>query len=728
MFGKFQRTIAMMMALFGYKAESDIPINAELKALDLTDDQKAKLEAHFGKDYTKKMLDGMNTEIKAFMENNMDIKAIQDEIDALIQESAVLAEEVKPSAGDPAAKEDVSAKLAAIGANQKKLERANAELQAQVQKLMNEGVGDVPEAVIKITKDAIAKHSATHLHATNKSWDAFEKRSWNARLRDGSIKATDFSSDGNIPLLQDDLEHFVRENPAVLNSLFNDFADLPKEWDRRTGVLDRVADGFIIPAEIVQGRSKGWKEKGKFKIDAEQGRVFRKKIDITFDGFELQEIENTWIRQYNAGDGSHPWKMSFIGFLLGELVKRQKLDDRRAQINGIFSQTPDGDGKPGAAVNSQDGLRFLFWYYRDVVKKYRAVDLGIPTTTNIVDYVRNLILSIPEDERAEPGLELGLSQAWLDAYRVRAGLVYQMHKNTDSGSARYDKDYPIDYPNILFQPLKDMTKTDFMYITQSNNIQIMDYNVNEKSKFTITHEKRDTNIFADYRLGIRLKYVGTKLAQGDPAEFERQKVWSNSVPVFDKDTTVPLFDDATGIVNFHYANMKVDAAWVTDITEVENAPKGMIVKIVGNTGLVANKYIKDGAAISLTGDADFNLKLGGALTLKVQDDGTLKEIKRTTAPEAAASTDVTFTTSVLDANAGNVFRSAVTANTTLTDILNGVESKEITIYGKTGFNTIVVDVANKIEVVTTATMANETSYIKLTLIDGVWHETKRAIA
>ena len=728
MFKNIPKIIAMMSALFGFKSEDELPIDAKNMALDLTDEMKAKLEAHFGKKYTVEMLNGVNGEIKAFMSKDMDIKAIQDELAALVREDVQLNAELKDAAAGDNPKEDISQTLALISANQTSLREKNGELEAQVKKLMGEGVGDVPEAVIHIARGTMAKHSQTHLHASNKPWDAFEKRSWNARLRDGSIKATDFSSDANIPLLQQDLEHFVRENPNGLNSLFNDFADLPAEWDRRTGVLDRIADGFIIPAEIVQGRAKGWKPKGKFKIDAEQGRVFRKKIDITFDGYELQEIENTWIRQYNANDGSHPWKMSFIGFLLGELIKRQKLDDRRAQINGIFAQTPEGDGIPGAAVNSQDGLRFLFWYYRDVVKKYKAVDLGVPTTTNIVDYVRSLILSIPEDERAESGLELGLSQAWLDAYRVRAGLVYQMHKNTDSGSARYDKDYPIDYPNIMFQPLKDMTKTDFMYITQSNNIQILDYNVSEKGKFTVTHDKRDTNIFADYRLGIRLKYVGTKLAANDPAEFERQKVWSNSVPVFDKDTAVPLFDDATGIINFHYSTMKVDAAWVTDITEMENAPKGAIIKIIGNTSLLANKYVKDGGNFDLAGNADFNLKSGGTLTLRVEDDGTFKEIKRTAAPEAAASTDVNFNTTTIDANEGNVFRNVAGANTTIASIINGTEGKTIRIYGKTGINTIVQDVATNIEVATTATLAATTDYIDLTKIDGVWYEVKRLIA
>jgi hypothetical protein len=42
-----------------------------------------------------------------------------------------------------------------------------------------------------------------------------------------------------------------------------------------------------------------------------------------------------------------------------EIVKQQKLDDRKAQINGIHAVSLDPD-QAGAAVNSQNGLRYLF--------------------------------------------------------------------------------------------------------------------------------------------------------------------------------------------------------------------------------------------------------------------------------------------------------------------------------------------------------------------------------
>jgi hypothetical protein len=508
--------------------------------------------------------------------------------------------------------------------------------------------------------------------------------------------------------------------------LFADFEDLPKEWDRRGGVLDRVADGFIIAGEIVQGRAKGWSPKNRFKFSSEEGKVFRKKIDITFDGFELQQIENTWIRIKNS-DGSHPWKMSFIGFLLSELVKRQKVDDRMAQVNGIFVENPGGDDKPGKAVNSQNGLRFLWWYYRDIAQKYRAFDIGVPTEANIVDYVEKMIMGIPEEYRDQQGMEIQLSKRWLKAYRERAGEVYQLMYASDQGKKEYDKNHPIDRPNYIFQPLKDMTKTDFIGITLSKNVQILDYDVTEKGKFTVTHDKRDTNIFADYRLGIRFIYVGNKLAAGEPEEFAVQQVWSNNVPIFGSEVNVPAFDDKTGILKVAYPNIVIDEDWKTDIADIEgNLVPGQIVRITGNASLAGLKNLKDNAKFDLT--ADYPLNTPGTITLFVNEDKTLKELGRTITAPAVASTDVTFDTATVDADSGSVFRYTGAANKAITGILNGVEQKSIRIYGTDAVNIdVTFSTTGNIKMVSAATLGDSNDYVQLTLVGGLWMETKRSI-
>ncbi|WP_413998704.1 hypothetical protein ACMDB5_13085 [Flavobacterium sp. W1B] len=719
---KLKQMARTALAFCGLLSIKELPIDGENKALNLSAEQRQKIVDALGEKMADEAINGIDAEIKNMAKNNLDLKAIQDEIDAMVAESNLSAEELATLANDTAdgGNGTAIATVKAIGAK-------NKEQAAIIAKLINEPEGDKPEAVIQRGNQNM-RHSATHLFGDNKAYNAFDGgRSWNARLRDGGMKATDFNQSGVIPLLQSDLEHFVEENNGLLSSLFNDFRDLPSQWSRRTGVLDRVSEGYIMPDEIVQGRAKGWSPKNNFKIASEKGQVYRKKIDITFSGYELQEIENTWIRSYNKTDGSHPWKMSFIGFLLGELIKRQMLDDRIAQINGIFVQSPGGDNMPGAAVNSQNGLRYLWYYYRDVAKQYRAFDIGAPTEANIVDYINTMIELIPEIERKEQGLEIELSSRWLKAYLKRAGELYPKQFSTDQGKMQYQLMSPIDYPNFIFQELIDQTKTDFIGITKSSNVEILDYNVSEKGKFTITHDKRDTNIFADYRLGIRLKQVGTKLAEGDPRGFEIQKVWSNNMPVFGNEVFAPVFDDESGILKITFPNIQVDASWNTEITSIEGATKGSIVRIKGNKGLAAAKNVKKNASLLL--GTDFDLSTGGTLVLFAQQDGKFKELSRTTEPEVAATTDIDFTTGVIDAKGGTVFRFAGTETTAITNIINGVEGKSIKIYGTDValVDVTLADVGN-INVASAATLGTDADYVQLTFVDGVWIETERLIA
>ncbi|OIQ22034.1 MAG: hypothetical protein BM557_01255 [Flavobacterium sp. MedPE-SWcel] len=714
------KTAAAIKKMFNIE---EIPINAEGTETDFTPEQKEKLEAAIGVENAAKMIKGFSQELRNMTQNDQSLKAVKDEIDALVLEANLTEEQMQNFEGKNG-NEELSAKIQAIKDKQKE--------QGQlINKLLQDPEGDVPTAIIQGLGNKTMKHSDSHLFATGKSYDAFEKRPWNARFRDGNVKATDFNNESNIPTLQDDLKHFVTENPSVINSLFSDFEGLPEEWSRRTGVLDRVEDGFVIAGEVVQGRKKGWSPKGRFKFSTEQGRVYRKKIDITFDGYELQEIENTWLRIKNS-DGSHPWKMSFIGFLLSELVKRQKVDDRNAQINGIFVETPEGHDMPGAAVNSQNGLLYLWWFYRDVAKKYRPFTSGellggLPTNSNIVDYIEEMINNIPEDYRKMKGLEIQLSDKWMRIYRKRAGEIYNLQYNTDQGKKEYDLPHPIDRPNFKFQVLKDMTNTDFIGITFSENVQILDFDASEKGKFTITHEKRDTHIFADYRQGIRFIYVGNKLATGEPEHFEVQYLWSNNAPIFNKEITVPAFDDRTALLKMSYPSIEIDEKWVTDIVDIEgNLVPGQIVRIKGNAAMAGVKNLKNNAKFDLA--SDYPLNTDGTITLYVKEDKTLKEISRTNEAPTAADTAIKFDTTSIDANEGIEFKYTGTT-ATVEDILNGIEGKTISIYGSDTANvTLTLTTAGNINMASDAALASSNDYVQLTLIDGSWIETKRVIA
>lgn len=724
------KTAAAVMSLLGI---NKIPINGDASATEFTADQRKELEAKLGTEKTQKIIDAFDKELKALDNAEHDLSAIDAELQAFL---AANAEETEEETDETTEEEETDNTANAsdnqpsvIASLQKRVSALTKGFSAQkktIEALMDAPEKDVETQTTTAVRTNILKHSATHLFATNKTFFAFEGRPWNERLRDSSAKVTDFNNDSYIPTLVDDAKHFVLDYPEALQSLMNDTRTLPAEWDRITGVLDRVASGNIITGEIVQGRAKGWAPKNKFKISTEEGKVFAKKIDITFNGYELQQIENTWIRSYNQ-DGSHPWKMSFIYFLLGEIIKRQALDDRNAMINGIFVQTPEN--REGAAVNSQDGLLYGFYKYRDILKKYRPYHLGAITPENVVDKVKDLIESMPEQERRQQGLELGITETVLGWYRERAGLVYHLQRATDEGKQVYSKDHPIDYPNIKFQPIVDMTKTTFMYITLSKNIQEMSYRREERNAFTFTMDKRDINIFADYKEGIRLKQVGVKLGAGETQDFERQMIWSNEAPIFDPSVSVPSFDDGTGILKLSYPVIRIDEDFKTNVTDIEGdvVIAGQVIKIFGNPALSAARKLVKSDKMNI--DSDYALNTAGYILLYINANGTFKELKRTTTADTSASTEIAFDGDVLNVANGTMFRFDGDASETLTDIINGVPGKSIKIYGKSADETFTVSaIENKVSVAADVVLSASTHFVELINVEGVWFEVNKVTA
>ncbi|MFP9114307.1 hypothetical protein ACLI1A_10205 [Flavobacterium sp. RHBU_3] len=722
MFARTMGIITALAAVVGWGSEKEVPINAETHQLDLTQEAEAKLKAYFGDDLFASMQETINGEIKAFYDKNDDIKAVSDQIAALLKEKQAKAEELETTDDRDTAK--------ALSAQIKALDNAHktelAALKQQIAVLSAAGIGNIPASVIDQAANGGKQHSATHLYGIADPWQAFDQRPWNARVKEGGMKATDFLNNSEIPTLNGDLEHFIRKNPDVIKSWFDDFEDLPTDWDRQSGIIDRVASGSIAVGEIVQGRKKGWFPKNKFKFAVEEGRVFRKQIDIEFDGYELQQLETTWIAQLKNMDGSQPWKMSFIGYLMSEIAKRQRLDDRVAQINGIYAADPNQEAA-GANLESQNGLRYYWWYYRDSAKKYRSFvlpDMDKPTKENIVDYVNAMIEQIPVEHRTQQGLEIQLSQEVLQWYRKKAGDLYALKYDTDLGKAEYTLNHPIDYSNFKFQPLKDMTKTLFIGITYSKNIRVLDYDISEKSRMTIGHEKRNTHIFADYRQGIQFVYVGMEAAEGEPADFQKQMLWSNDQPIFDKSVSSTLYDDKSGVIRLNYNNIKIAPNFTSDITSIskENLEPGMVLRITGNPDAAASKAVKDNAKFDLT--ADFAINSNKTLTLIVNDDYSCTEISRTDV-SATQANEVEFTGTAIDATEGNYFRYTGVANATLGSVSGGVDSKNIKIYGNTGVTLTIQNIAGELTGLSSAvTLTADTHWIQLTYVDGIWVKTK----
>jgi len=713
------KTVGFLIALFGI---TELPVNAENRTMELTPEQEALAKQALGEKY-EDVRNAINGELKQMAENNFDLKAIQDELDAARQELAINTE-ANADGGKPQEERGNSPIHAQIAELRK-------EYDAKFKALVNEGVGDQGHAINQNGKQTM-NHSTTHLFGISEDYNAFDARPWNAKAA-GVIKAgvSNFNDKVDIPLLQGDIEHFVRKNPTAIESIFDDFIGLPKDWGMLSGIIDRVVSGLIASSEITQGDNGGWNPKGEVVIDTEEGRVYDKKIDITLTGEKLKQIEKSWLTYMNGADGSHPWKTTFVGFLLGEYIKQAVLDSRIAQVNGIYVKTPKE--LTGLNVNSQNGIRALWYYYRDIEKKYKAFDIGEPTKQNIVDYIKTMIEMIPLNKRNQQGWEIQLSSDLMLWYAERAGDFYQLQYTTDQGKTNYMGASPLNYPNFKFQPLVDQTDTLFIGITKSKNVEVLTFRENEKGEFTVTREKRDTNMFADFKEGIRFIQVGRKYTEGEPKEFNYQMLYSNSVPVFSSDTKIPLFDPKSTTISFKYPYFYphleiVQNDYGQDITNITGVVPGQIVTITGSSTLSAARKVKNNANLIL--GADFELNTGGTLTLVVQDDLKLKKLSATTGPAAPAETDKEFSGNSFDSKGGSVFRFTGVADTTLANILNGVDGKQITIYGTdtTEVELTVEDVAGLIDVVSSAVLGASTDFIKLTRVNGVWYETSRLIA
>ena len=386
-------------------------------------------------------------------------------------------------------------------------------------------------------------------------------------------------------------------------------------------------------------------------------------------------------------------------------------------INGVFVKTPDNATIAGTAINRGDGLLIQLWraYFYD--KKFKVANIGLPTDANIVDYVPMFLdRNLPEESKNASGFVLYCSPTWLRKHKIRYRQLYGMEKD-------YSKDGVMDienYPNVRFQTLRDLEGSDLFILTFDDNIELMENIPGEKSMYNFDTLKRVIYGYADYKWGARFKHIGMKVKDTDPDIFKVQTVWTN-IPPYLHDTFVPLYDDTTGEIALPYSNISIKADWETDITDITNTYVGQVVKIRGNTS--AEGLVVDTGNITLAGNADFDLSTGGTLTLLVNADSTLTEIKRTTTAPTAPDTEVSFTGTSIDANDGYVFNFTGGSNVVLASILNGVDGQTITINGSAGANTVTVsDVTGLINVGASRVLAVALDYVTFVRVDGVWEE------
>lgn len=618
--------------------------------------------------------------------------------------------------------DDPTAMVEALTASIKDFKAAYEE---QIRILGNKPEDDSPEAIIKGSN--ILKHSKTHLFGSGMEFDAIgEERPWNLAAANGSIVSATTYGEATIKQLNKDIADYVQQNPTFIRDLHKDNFQLPDFWPKRLNVDDRVADGHIVTGEITQGRKLGWLPKNVQELEAEVGQIYPIQIDAKWTGYDLQKIETNWLNFMNAGSGSSPYKMRFVEFLITKLMERARLEDRIATVKGIFVKTPDDAQEPGKFINRQNGVFFLAWYHRFITRKYRPFSMAEITPNNVYDWFhqnddsgKGFLYRLPHDARSNTNIVVYLhSEVWT-WYKAKYKLLNGTNMDYKGKPEHFE-----DFPNIRVECLHDHANKQFVLSTDDTNIELLENIPSEKTAYELQKQGRDILLMGDYKLGVRFVVVGKEYDITKPEAFNVQAVWSNDASPLANDTFVPLFNEASGIYTLTYKDVQVHSSLATNIDLIKGLPAGTVIRIKGNTGLAASKLVKHNTAkIKLAGNADFNLQTGGTLTLVVNTDGTLTELKRTTTPDAV-STAFTFQDTSIEADNAFEFTYTGAGNATLTAITGGVNGKTITIWGSSAGDLTVSNIAGVVTVGTDVVLTDATKYLKLTKVDGAWYKVE----
>lgn len=539
---------------------------------------------------------------------------------------------------------------------------------------------------------------------------------WNARALAGAKgSTTDFRSSVAVDKLNEGFEAFANDNPDKIDSLFNRYFPLPSHWPTITGVSDRERSAQMVVGEVTQPRKARWSPKGDAVIKPETMYVQPAQIDLQFNYWEMQKIETNWLQNFNR-EGSQAYKMTFIEFLLTEFTKKARAEDADVLINGVHVPTIDDDNlnqRSASYLFRNDGIRKQIFDARDVYKKYRPYNLGLPTAANIVDYIDGLLTKIPAEVRNAP-LQLILSPSWIRAYKNR-------YEDLFAGNTDYKglPDTPRNYNNVTFVPLQQLEGSDLMIVTFMDNIKVLEYKPEEKAKYTIEKFLRDVYIFADYKIGIGINHIGLTVDEGTPYAETYQAIWTNNVPAMNPNFFAITYDDKTGVLEAHHNRTFVASDYSTNITKITGEVGNFLI-LKGDISLATNVLVKKNANLVLT--ADFDLKSGGELTLVKVGPDKWQEVSRTAGP-AVVPTAEEFADDTIEYSADQyVYKGAAPA--TLAKIIGGTEGNTVRIHG--GANALTVDnVAGNIKVGSAYVMDSEAKYIDLLFVGGVWNEMAR---
>lgn len=651
---------------------------ANKEPLNLTAEQKSSLDAQVKKEgFAEKFEARHNQMISAESDNKEAMEAIGEFMET---ENADEPEGDDNPDGVPSGEGQNQISLAgSVKALTTKLAAERSErqkLQANFNKLKQVSEADDPE-VINGKIETGVQHSETHLNATNNSWDAFDGRAWNGQAAGlQGVTATDWNT-ANIDRLNTDIQDYFRKDPKKLHSTFMDGLQLPKYWRVISGVSDEYIFTTISTGEVTQGLKIKWLPKNNTSFAAQKGKVRDIEIDIEFKGDKLKKLEKSYLNNF-FNEGSTPFKDSFILYVVKELMKQARKEDKIVIGKGVYFPNEKAE-TAGSFLNNFSGVIKLILEARDVL--FKSFKLGKPTDLNIHGYVDSFVKSLPHEIRILPGLVFYMSPTWLKSYNE----AYRRDKGRDQdfkgGIMHVDG-----YANVEILPYDQLEGYDLFFLTTDDNISILTDKPGEDGVLNFQREKRNTLVLGNYKLASFIAMFGRKLI-GKTSGYDNQLFFANDVEAL-TDVYVPVDKNATTpSLKWHNslmigANNTADTD-IVDFTDVSKSSIGTKVYLLGNADVNFSR-VKNNAKISLL-DGDCVLQKGTLLVLYVKADGTFQELYREDTNVAeledaaiVLENDVTS----IDVSVGtNFVTQANTQTTVITTIANAIEGETYRIEG-----------------------------------------------
>jgi hypothetical protein len=384
----------------------------------------------------------------------------------------------------------------------------------------------------------------------------------------------------DITRLNEDLGAYYRENQTALISFLRAKNRLPAFWNTVSNVQDQIAYAKAFTGEVTQARKKKWLPKGSFEFQPEIAKVFPIQIDVTILGSDLQSMETSWLNHLESikKEGSKPYKMSFVAYLAGEILKKAAEEDQIAHIRGIYIPTADDATEAGLSIHKQNGL-LIGIKAAQARRVYMPYDMGVPTEENILDYVEELVNRIPEYWRDMPGMVLYMANYWRDAYLKRRETVKGLMPTFKEGKLTVDL-----HENIRLEGLAFLNDSKFMFATTEDNISMLENIPSEKKILNMEMDKRDINIFGDYKTGIHVWAYGYEYADGVEMSDDKQIFFSNNVEILPDSYVDVAANTTVPSVKYHTSLKTGVNTQATAITDIADSAVGDYIYIKGNSG------------------------------------------------------------------------------------------------------------------------------------------------